>query len=190
MAYSLRTATARRRGCRSRDTLFPDQTQISTADRTHARTGLDTQRAQAHNHTQNSNPRTHPRQTSRSHAHTHLPIGERCQSTDDTAPHRSHTPSATPTRERTRQGNHRQHVSGGTQQAQDIHAVTPQAHQKAARRTADTHITDHTSQTFTKTKAALISSQKFTETLTKHVHCRSEMLESTSEMQTHADGER
>ena len=56
--------------------------------------GLDTQRAQAHNHTQNSNPRTlHPRQTSRSHAHTHLPIGERCQSTDDTAPHRSHTPS-------------------------------------------------------------------------------------------------
>jgi len=55
----------------------------------------------AHNHTQNSNPRTlHPRQTSRSHAHTHLPIGERCQSTDDTAPHRSHTPSATPTRER------------------------------------------------------------------------------------------
>ena len=48
--------------------------QISTADRTHARTGLDTQRAQAHNHTQNSNPRTHPRQTSRSHAHTHLPI--------------------------------------------------------------------------------------------------------------------
>ena len=32
--------------------------------------GPDTQRAQAHNHTQNSNPRTHPRQTSRSHAHT------------------------------------------------------------------------------------------------------------------------
>ena len=51
---------------------------ISTADRTHtrepdpramkghvghARAGPDTQRAQAHNHTQNSNPRTHPRQT-------------------------------------------------------------------------------------------------------------------------------
>ena len=34
--------------------------QISTADRAHARTGPDTQRAQAHNHTQNSNPRTHP----------------------------------------------------------------------------------------------------------------------------------
>ena len=39
--------------------------QISTADRTHARTGPDTQRAQAHNHTQNSNSRTHPRQTLR-----------------------------------------------------------------------------------------------------------------------------
>ena len=34
--------------------------QISTTDRTHARTGPDTQRAQAHNHTQNSNPRTQP----------------------------------------------------------------------------------------------------------------------------------
>ena len=66
---------------------------ISTSDRTHARTGPDTQRAQAHNHTQNSKPRTHPcRQTSRSHAHTHTS---------------RHTPSATPTRERTRQGNHR-----------------------------------------------------------------------------------
>ena len=81
--------------------------EISTADRTHARTGPDTQRAQAHNHTQNSNSRTHPRQTSRSHAHTHLPNGERCPSTDDTAPHHSHTHSATPTRERTRQWNHR-----------------------------------------------------------------------------------
>ena len=56
--------------------------QISTTDRTHARTGPDTQRAQAHNHTQNSNTRTQPRHTrSRSHAHTH--------------PSR-HTPSATP----------------------------------------------------------------------------------------------
>ena len=73
----------------------------------HARTGPDTQRAQAHNHTQNSNSRTHPRQTSRSHAHTHLPNGERCPSTDDTAPHHSHTHSATPTRERARQWNHR-----------------------------------------------------------------------------------
>ena len=48
--------------------------QISTTDRTHARTGPDTQRAQAHNHTQNSNTRTQPRHnghTSRSHAHTH-----------------------------------------------------------------------------------------------------------------------
>ena len=48
--------------------------QISTTDRTHARTGPNTKRAQAHNHTQNSNSRTHPRQTSRtSHAHTYLP---------------------------------------------------------------------------------------------------------------------
>ena len=61
-------------------------------------TGPDTQRAQAHNHTQNSNSRTHPRQTSHSHAHTHLPNGERCPSTDDTAPHHSHSHSATPTR--------------------------------------------------------------------------------------------
>ena len=45
--------------------------QISTTDRTHARTGPDKQRAQAHNHTQNSNPRTQPRRTSRPHAHTH-----------------------------------------------------------------------------------------------------------------------
>ena len=67
------------------------KSQISTADRTPARTGPDTQRAQAHNHTQNSSTRTQPRHTSRSHAHTH--------------PSR-HTPSATPTRERTRQGNH------------------------------------------------------------------------------------
>ena len=54
----------------------------------HARTGPDTQRAQAHNHTQNSNSRTHPRKTSGSHAHTHLPNGERCpRSTDEhTAP--------------------------------------------------------------------------------------------------------
>ena len=44
---------------------------ISTTDRTHARTGPDTQRAQVHNHTQNSNSRTHPRQTSRSQLHTH-----------------------------------------------------------------------------------------------------------------------
>ena len=61
-------------------------TQISTAD---ARTGPDTQRAQAHNHTQNSNPRTHPRQTAPQtnltftlvHTHTHTSRGERCQST-------------------------------------------------------------------------------------------------------------
>ena len=33
------------------------------------RTGPDTQRAQAHNHTQNSNSRTQPRHTSRSHAY-------------------------------------------------------------------------------------------------------------------------
>ena len=40
------------------------KTKISTADKTHARTGPDTQRAQAHNHTQTSNSRTLPRQTS------------------------------------------------------------------------------------------------------------------------------
>ena len=38
-----------------------DQNQISTTNRTHARTGPDTQRAQAHNHTQNSNSRTQRR---------------------------------------------------------------------------------------------------------------------------------
>ena len=82
-------------------TNFPlrtSQSQPQTGHSTHARTGPDTQRAQAHNHTQNSNSRTHPRQTSRSHAHTHLPNGERCPSTDDTAPHHSHSHSATPTR--------------------------------------------------------------------------------------------
>ena len=42
----------------------------------HARTGPDTQRAQAHNHTQNSNPRTHPRQTSRSHANDPFALGQ------------------------------------------------------------------------------------------------------------------
>ena len=91
-------------------TNFPlrtSQSQPQTGHSTHARTGPDTQRAQAHNHTQNSNSRTHPRQTSRSHAHTHLPNGERCPSTDDTAPHHSHTHTATPTRERARQWNHR-----------------------------------------------------------------------------------
>ena len=82
-------------------TNFPlrtSQSQPHTGHITHARTGPDTQRAQAHNHTQNSNSRTHPRQTSHSHAHTHLPNGERCPSTDDTAPHHSHSHSATPTR--------------------------------------------------------------------------------------------
>ena len=63
-------------------------------------------------------PTNAPPQTNLTITHTHLPtkcvmppevpIGEvRSQSTDDTAPHRSHTPSATPTRERARQGNHR-----------------------------------------------------------------------------------
>ena len=41
--------------------LSEGQVPISTTDRTHARTGPDTQRAQAHNHTQNSNTRTQPR---------------------------------------------------------------------------------------------------------------------------------
>ena len=48
--------------------------QISTAYRTHARTGPDTQRAQAHNHTdtQNSNPRSAP-QTNLTFTRTHTP---------------------------------------------------------------------------------------------------------------------
>ena len=61
---------------------------------------------QAHNHTQNSNSRTQPDKP-HVHTHTHTSRGERCPSTDDTAPHHSHTHSATPTRERTRQWNHR-----------------------------------------------------------------------------------
>ena len=61
------------RYCHTADSSLPVLSpKISTADRKHARTGPDTQRAQAHNHTQNSKPRTHPRQTSCSHAHTHL----------------------------------------------------------------------------------------------------------------------
>ena len=48
----------------------PVRFQISTTDRTHARTGPDTQRAQAHNHTQNSNTRTQP-DTPHVHTHTH-----------------------------------------------------------------------------------------------------------------------
>ena len=69
--------------------------QISTADRTHARTGPDTQRAQAHNHTQNSSTRTQP-DTPHVHTHTH-----------------THTPPATPPQPPqrasapARQGNHR-----------------------------------------------------------------------------------
>ena len=90
----------------TRDYSIRCASQISTADRTHARTGPDTQRAQAHNHTQNSNSRTQPDKP-HVHTHTHTSRGERCPSTDDTAPHHSHTHSATPTRERTRQWNHR-----------------------------------------------------------------------------------
>ena len=41
------------------------------------------------------------------HTHTHLAIGERCQSTDDTAHPHAHTPSATTARERERLGDHR-----------------------------------------------------------------------------------
>ena len=55
-------------------------------------------------------PRLPPDKPAHDHTHTHTSRSEneRSQSTDDTAPHRNrHTPSATPTRERARQGNHR-----------------------------------------------------------------------------------
>ena len=81
--------------------------QISTSDRTHARTGPETPQAEAQSHTQNSNTRTHTRQTDLTLTHTHLAIGERCQSTDDTAHPHAHTPSATTARERERLGDHR-----------------------------------------------------------------------------------
>ena len=46
--------------------------QISTSDRTqNARTGPETPRAEAQNHTQNSNTRTHTRQTDLTGSHTH-----------------------------------------------------------------------------------------------------------------------
>ena len=49
--------------------------QISTSDRTHARTGPETPQAEAQSHTQNSNTRTHTRQTdlTLTHTHTHTP---------------------------------------------------------------------------------------------------------------------
>ena len=49
-------------------------------------------------HTTTHKTATHERTPDKPHVHTHthLPIGERCQSTDDTAPHHSHTHSATP----------------------------------------------------------------------------------------------
>ena len=85
--------------------------QDTRANRTRHTTSSSTQ---PHAMTQNSNPRTDPRGPDKPHVHppprgrarlsaavlcrpvlkfthTHLPIGERCQSTDDTAPHRSHT---------------------------------------------------------------------------------------------------
>ena len=95
-----------RRGARARVVLNSSKyTNLNRGQDTRANRTRDTQRAQAHNHTQNSNSRTHP--TDKPHANTHLPNGERCPSTDDTAPHHSHTHSATPTRERARQWNHR-----------------------------------------------------------------------------------
>ena len=63
--------------------------QISTTDRTHARTGPDKQRAQAHNHTRNPD-------APHVHTHTHTRTSRHITSG-----------SATPTRERSRQGNHR-----------------------------------------------------------------------------------
>ena len=44
--------------------------QISTSDRTHARTGPETPRAEVQSHTQNSNTRTHTRQTDLTLTHT------------------------------------------------------------------------------------------------------------------------
>ena len=76
--------------------------QISTSDRTHAqhaRTGPDTPRAQTQNHTQNTNTRTHIRQTSLTP--THLAIGERCQQIRPTAP-ASHPPTLSHQRPRAR----------------------------------------------------------------------------------------
>ena len=80
--------------------------------------GHDTRANRVTRHTTSSSTQPHAKQQptnapqtnltfTRTVAHTHLPIGERCQSTDDTAPHHSHTHSATPTRKRVRQGNHR-----------------------------------------------------------------------------------
>ena len=67
-------------------------TQISTADRTHARTGLDTQRAQVHNHTQNSNPRAlHPSQTNFTFTRTHTPPDRRTMPIN-----RRHLPASQP----------------------------------------------------------------------------------------------
>ena len=54
--------------------------QISTSDRTHARTGPDTPHAQAQDHTRNTDTRkAHTPNRPHSHTHTcHLAIGERC----------------------------------------------------------------------------------------------------------------
>ena len=72
--------------------------QISTANMTHARTGHPDSTHNELKHTTTRKTATHERTPDKPHVHTHthLPIGERCQSTDDTAPHHSHTHSATP----------------------------------------------------------------------------------------------
>ena len=68
--------------------------QISTTDRTHARTPDPTHNELKHTITRKT--ATHERNPDTPHVHTHT----------HTKPSR-HTPSAPPTRERTRQGNHR-----------------------------------------------------------------------------------
>ena len=77
------------------------------------RTGHTREPDPTHNelkHTTTRKTATHERTPDKPHVHTHTHTsrnGERCQSTDATAPYHSHTHSATPTRERARQWNHR-----------------------------------------------------------------------------------
>ena len=59
---------------------------------THARTGPDTQRAQTHNHTQNSNSRCHERTPDKPHVHTHTQTSR----TKNDAINRRHRPASQP----------------------------------------------------------------------------------------------
>ena len=64
-----------------RGTSWGPSRQISTSDRTHARTGPNTPQAQARDHTRNTDTRrAHTPNRRLTHTHTaHLAIGERCQ---------------------------------------------------------------------------------------------------------------